>query len=60
MRAHFAREPELTFAQFRELSGLTRKLGIPMLEYLDQAGYTVRTGDVRRPGPRLEETDPTA
>ena len=28
----------------RELSGLTRKLGIPMLEYLDQTGVTVRAG----------------
>ncbi|MBD3220909.1 selenocysteine-specific translation elongation factor [bacterium] len=60
LREHFATEAELTFAQFRELSGLTRKLGIPMLEHLDQAGYTARTGDVRRAGPRLEEEGPTA
>ena len=43
---------ELAFATFRELSGLTRKLGIPMLEYLDQTGVTVRKGDVRRGRPR--------
>jgi hypothetical protein len=53
LRAHFAGHPELSFAGFRDLSGLTRKLGIPMLEYLDQTGLTVRTGDVRVAGPRL-------
>jgi selenocysteine-specific elongation factor len=55
LREHFAREPELTFGGFRELSGLTRKLGIPMLEYLDQAGITERDGDLRRAGPALRD-----
>ena len=53
LRDHFARETELAFAVFRELSGLTRKLGIPMLEYLDQTGVTVRKGDIRVAGPAL-------
>ncbi len=53
LREHFAAEPELTFARFRELSGLSRKLGIPMLEHLDQAGLTARVGDNRRAGPAL-------
>ena len=53
LRAHFAAEGELAFAGFRELSGLTRKLGIPMLEYLDENGLTVRDGDLRRAGPHL-------
>ena len=52
---HFQTEAELPFAVFRELSGLTRKLGIPMLEYLDQSGMTVRDGDVRRAGPALKD-----
>jgi selenocysteine-specific elongation factor len=56
LREHFEREPELSFAGFRELSGLTRKLGIPLLEYLDQTGVTSRTGDVRVAGSRLDET----
>jgi len=55
LRAHFAREPELTFSGFRELSGLTRKLGIPMLEHLDQTGVTARDGDLRRAGPALAD-----
>ena len=55
LRARFDGQPELVFAEFRELSGLTRKLGIPMLEYLDHAGWTTRTGDVRVPGPKFDE-----
>ncbi len=55
LRAHFAAEEEMLFGTFRELSGLTRKLGIPMLEHLDQAGVTVRQDDARRAGPALEE-----
>jgi selenocysteine-specific elongation factor len=50
LRDHFASEADLAFGEFRELSGLTRKLGIPMLEYLDQCGYTRRVGDVRQAG----------
>lgn len=57
VREHFATAGELTFAGFRELSGLTRKLGIPMLEHLDQLGITRRRGDVRVAGPGLEETE---
>ncbi len=53
LRGHFAGEDALNFATFRELTGLSRKLGIPMLEYLDQTGITRRDGDVRRAGPRL-------
>jgi selenocysteine-specific elongation factor len=55
LRDHFATESDMAFASFRELSGLTRKLGIPMLEYLDQTGVTVRRGDLRVAGPALEE-----
>lgn len=51
---HFNSGAELPFSEFRELSGLTRKLGIPMLEHLDQMGMTVRDGDLRRAGPALE------
>ena len=47
------RHGQATPAQFRESLGLTRKFLIPFLEWLDQEGYTVRSGDVRRPGARL-------
>jgi selenocysteine-specific elongation factor len=55
LKAHFESEPEMVFGTFRELSGLTRKLGIPMLEHLDQVGVTVRKNDTRRAGPALED-----
>ncbi|MFH2051271.1 MAG: selenocysteine-specific translation elongation factor [bacterium] len=54
LRAYFVENGELAFGPFRELSGLSRKLGIPMLEYLDQTGVTTRKGDVRIAGPALE------
>lgn len=54
LRAYFQENGELAFGPFRELSGLSRKLGIPMLEYLDQTGLTTRKGDVRIAGPALE------
>jgi selenocysteine-specific elongation factor len=53
LQEHFAQDEELSFAGFRALTGLTRKLGIPMLEHLDQTGVTVRVGDARRAGPAL-------
>jgi selenocysteine-specific elongation factor len=39
---------ELTPAGFRDLLGTSRKYTIPLLEYLDREGITVRIGDVRR------------
>jgi len=40
-------------AQLRDILGLTRKFSIPLLEWLDAQGYTVRRADVRVAGPRL-------
>jgi selenocysteine-specific elongation factor len=39
---------ELTPAGFRDLLGTSRKYSIPLLEYLDREGITIRVGDVRR------------
>lgn len=50
LNQRFAETEEMTFGEFRELSGLTRKLGIPMLEHLDHADLTLRRGDVRVAG----------
>jgi len=55
LREHFDAEPGIDFSTFRELTGLSRKLGIPLLEYLDARGITRRDGDRRLPGPRLQE-----
>jgi selenocysteine-specific elongation factor len=40
-----------TPAQLRERTGLTRKYLIPVLEWLDGGGFTVRDGDARKLGP---------
>jgi selenocysteine-specific elongation factor len=37
----------LDVAQFKEMFGLTRRLAIPLLEYLDGAKVTRRVGDRR-------------
>jgi len=55
LRAHFDAEGSLNFATFRELTGLSRKLGIPLLEHLDAAGVTRRVGDLRTAGPVLKK-----
>jgi selenocysteine-specific elongation factor len=39
---------EMTAASFRDLIGSTRKYTIPLLEYFDRDGLTIRVGDVRR------------
>jgi selenocysteine-specific elongation factor len=38
---------ELTVSEFKEMTGLTRKYAIPLLEFLDQMGITKRRGSVR-------------
>jgi selenocysteine-specific elongation factor len=37
----------LTVAQFRTLTGTTRKYAVPLLEFFDAAGVTQRAGDFR-------------
>ena len=39
---------DITPAMFRDRFGTSRKYAIPLLEYLDKEGVTVRVGDVRR------------
>lgn len=45
---YFARNSELTPSNFKQLTGLTRKYSIPLLEYLDKEKITIRVGDVRQ------------
>jgi selenocysteine-specific elongation factor len=41
------RDGELTMAAFRDLVGTSRKYAVPLLEWFDANGVTLRTGDVR-------------
>jgi selenocysteine-specific elongation factor len=38
----------ITVSAFRELAGTSRKFAVPLLEWFDAAGVTIRSGDVRR------------
>lgn len=42
-----AMPPEFTVADFRDAVGLTRKYAVPILEWADREGLTVRRGDTR-------------
>lgn len=48
LRQHLSERSEITPATFRDLFGTTRKYAIPLLEYLDREGVTIRVGDSRR------------
>ncbi|HEY6008720.1 MAG TPA: selenocysteine-specific translation elongation factor [Geobacteraceae bacterium] len=45
--AHLAVRGEIIPNEFRELTGLSRKFMIPLLEYFDQEKITIRVGDKR-------------
>ena len=44
---HLQTKGEVTPTEFRELTGLSRKFMIPLLEYFDQEKLTIRVGDKR-------------
>jgi selenocysteine-specific elongation factor len=48
LRERLSDQGEITPASFRDLVGTTRKYAVPLLEYLDRVGVTVRVGDRRR------------
>lgn len=45
----------ITMSELRDLIGVTRKHAVPIGEYLDRVGLTVRDGDLRRLGPSAAE-----
>jgi len=48
----------LEVADFKRLTGLTRKHAIPLLEYLDSAGVTRRSGTARKLSPEARAARP--
>ncbi len=48
LKAFFAKKPEMTVAEFRDILDTTRKYALPFLEYLDSNKMTLRVGDVRK------------
>jgi selenocysteine-specific elongation factor len=45
---HLTTHGEIAAAGFRDLLGVSRKTAIPLLEYFDRTGLTLRVGDVRK------------
>ena len=53
VRSWFQEHQELSPPDFKELTGLTRKAAIPLLEWLDGQRITQRSGNARVAGPAL-------
>jgi selenocysteine-specific elongation factor len=47
LAAERTKSPKLDVAAFKELTGVSRKYAIPLLEYLDRERVTKRVGDER-------------
>ena len=47
MAVYKAKSSKIDVAKFKELTGVTRKYAIPLLEYLDRERVTRRVGDAR-------------
>jgi selenocysteine-specific elongation factor len=47
MTAYKAKSAKIDVAKFKEMTGVTRKYAIPLLEYLDRERVTRRAGDIR-------------
>ncbi len=45
--AFLRKHGEITTPQFKEMTGVSRKYAIPLIEYIDRLQLTVRIGDVR-------------
>lgn len=50
VRQHFVDKPSLTVGELRDMLNTSRKVAVPIIEYLDMNKYTKRDGDLRRPG----------
>jgi selenocysteine-specific elongation factor len=53
LQALFATRGEVAVGDFKDALGITRKHAIPLLEFFDSNGVTVRKGNARMAGPAL-------
>jgi selenocysteine-specific elongation factor len=53
LRHYFDGHMEMPVASLKNYINTTRKYAIPIFEYLDSQGYTLRVGDVRKKGHKL-------
>jgi selenocysteine-specific elongation factor len=50
---YFQKHKTAKVSEVREYWGMTRKHAVPIFEYFDQCGITLRDGDLRSAGPRI-------
>jgi selenocysteine-specific elongation factor len=50
LKQYFAKSDKLSVVQFKDITGLTRKSAIPLLEYFDRQNITIRDGNERLKG----------
>lgn len=50
LKQYFAKSDRLSVVQFKDITGLTRKSAIPLLEYFDRQKITIRDGNNRLKG----------
>ncbi|RUM43383.1 MAG: selenocysteine-specific translation elongation factor [Desulfurobacterium sp.] len=50
LRKHFGKKETLSVGEFKDYLGVTRKFAIPLLEFFDSIGVTVRKGNERVKG----------
>jgi len=53
LNIHFRKNKRMSVSDFKDLTGLTRKFAIPVLEYCDTMGWTDRDGNLRLKGENL-------
>ncbi|HWR30762.1 MAG TPA: SelB C-terminal domain-containing protein, partial [Negativicutes bacterium] len=53
IQGHFAMKETLSVSELRDLLHTSRRMAVPLIEYLDSHNYTKRSGDVRLAGPNL-------
>jgi len=53
LKQYFAKSDDLSVVEFKDITGLTRKSAIPLLEYFDGQNITSRDGNNRQKGDKL-------
>ena len=54
IRGHLRQSGTIDVQALKQLTGLSRKFAVPLLEHLDELQVTLRRGDTRVPGPKLD------
>lgn len=52
---HFQEKETLTVGELRDILNTSRKVALPVMEYLDMNKYTIRDGDVRRASRKIQD-----